>query len=232
MHMKNIIILIAVLFSRQLLAQGTPQISCPAGQFVNAQYFNTGQSCGTPPAGTVTSLGAGTWPSFLTPTITNTTTTPTIAVVATAIPNSALANVSITVGGATCTLGSSCSPGGGSFQTQDWTLASGLFATSQAMGNVFYEINAVTLRSVTTRIQGSPTCTTAPTIVILDLGTSASTVYASATILVSQATSTSNGVFTTTGLSAAITAGHYIGIGLSAGACVTPPTISTSVTLQ
>lgn len=41
------------------IAQGTPAISCPAGQFMNSQYLNTGQSCGTPTGltnGTVTTV--------------------------------------------------------------------------------------------------------------------------------------------------------------------------------
>jgi hypothetical protein len=58
--------------------------------------------------GSVTSVTAGIWPSWLTPTVTNTTTTPAIAVTASAIPNSALANASVTVNGSACALGSSC----------------------------------------------------------------------------------------------------------------------------
>ena len=44
-------------------------------------------------AGTVTSFAApsGSWPSWLTPTVTNPTTTPSLAVAASAIPNAALA---------------------------------------------------------------------------------------------------------------------------------------------
>jgi hypothetical protein len=58
--------------------------------------------------GSVSSVTAGTWPSWLTPTITNSTSTPTIAVTASAIPNSALANASVNVNGTACALGSSC----------------------------------------------------------------------------------------------------------------------------
>ena len=59
-------------------------------------------------AGSVTSVAVGTWPSWLTPTVTNATTTPSLAVVASAIPNAALANSSTTVNGQTCALGGSC----------------------------------------------------------------------------------------------------------------------------
>ncbi len=58
--------------------------------------------------GTVTSVSVGTWPAWLTPTVTNATTAPGIAVVASAIPNTALANSSTTVNGVTCTLGGTC----------------------------------------------------------------------------------------------------------------------------
>jgi hypothetical protein len=65
-------------------------------------------------SGTVTSVSVGTWPSWLTPTVTNATTVPSIAVAASAIPNAALANSSTTVNGITCTLGGTCTiPGGG-----------------------------------------------------------------------------------------------------------------------
>jgi hypothetical protein len=59
-------------------------------------------------SGTVTSFAAGTWPAWLTPTVTNATTTPTLAVAASSIPNTALANSATTVNGQSCVLGSSC----------------------------------------------------------------------------------------------------------------------------
>lgn len=68
---------------------------CPAG----------GSGGGT---GGVTSVATGTWPSWLTATVTNATTTPSIGVAASAIPNTALANSATTVNGQTCTLGSTC----------------------------------------------------------------------------------------------------------------------------
>jgi hypothetical protein len=59
-------------------------------------------------SGTVTSFAAGTWPSWLTPTVTNATTTPTLAVAASAIPITALASSATTVNGQSCALGGSC----------------------------------------------------------------------------------------------------------------------------
>jgi hypothetical protein len=63
----------------------------------------TGTSTGT---GTVTNFINGTWPSWLTPSVTLSTTTPTEAVTASAIPNSALAHSTTILGGTTLTLGS------------------------------------------------------------------------------------------------------------------------------
>jgi len=65
-------------------------------------------------SGTVTSIAAGTWPTWLTPTVTNATTTPSIAVTASAIPNAALANSATTVNGQTCALGGTCTIATGS----------------------------------------------------------------------------------------------------------------------
>lgn len=148
----------------------TPAYTCSAGQFVNSQLANTGQSCATPP---------------LTPV------------------------------------------------QLYFDLQPGLFATSSATAAVYYAPNGYTLKSIVTRVTGSPICTAAPTVVILDLGTSPTTAYGSATVLVSQATATSNGVFSNTSITgASVASGHYIGLGLSAGACVTAPTLSVTLQVQ
>jgi hypothetical protein len=71
----------------------------------------TGSGCGGGGgSGTVTNFiaSSGSWPSWLTPSVATSTTTPTLSVTASAIPNSALANASTTVNGVTCTLGSTC----------------------------------------------------------------------------------------------------------------------------
>jgi len=70
---------------------------------------NTGATCGTG-NGTITSFAApaGSWPSWLVPTVTTATSTPSLAVAASAIPNSALANAATTVNGQSCALGGSC----------------------------------------------------------------------------------------------------------------------------
>ena len=103
----------------------TVQISAPAsvtaynvllpgtqgeGALTNDGSGNLSWSAGS---GTVTSFSApsGIWPTWLVPTVTNSTSTPSLAVAASAIPNSALANTSTTVNGQTCTLGSTCTVG-------------------------------------------------------------------------------------------------------------------------
>jgi len=88
-----------------------------AGQFVMndatsgstiCTYNGTSFSCGSSSSGTVTSFAATGWPSWLTPSVSNATTTPSLSVAASSIPNAALANSSTTVAGQTCTLGSTC----------------------------------------------------------------------------------------------------------------------------
>ncbi len=77
---------------------------------INSTACVLGGSCTIPSggSGTVTSFGVGAWPSWLTPTVTNATTTPSIAVAASAIPNAALANDAVTVNSIPCTLGGTC----------------------------------------------------------------------------------------------------------------------------
>jgi hypothetical protein len=60
--------------------------------------------------GTVNSFAApsGSWPTWLVPTVTNSTTTPSLAVAASAIPNTVLANSSMTLNGTPCALGATC----------------------------------------------------------------------------------------------------------------------------
>lgn len=72
---------------------------------------STTAACWSPfSGGSVTTLTApsASWPSWLVPTVTNPSSTPNLTVVATAIPNGALASPSTTVNGSTCTLGASC----------------------------------------------------------------------------------------------------------------------------
>jgi hypothetical protein len=102
-------------------ATTTPSIAVAASPIPNSALANAsttvngtacalGASCtiSVGSSGTVTSVAAGTWPSWLTPTVTSSTTTPSIAVAAAPIPNSALASSTVTVNGTACALGASC----------------------------------------------------------------------------------------------------------------------------
>jgi hypothetical protein len=118
--------------------------------------------------------------------------------------------------------------------SESWFIPASAFVTNTALGQVFYEPVASLLQSVQIRLTGPMSCTSAPTVTVLDLGTSAATTYASATAISNDSTSTSVGVFSfggATPLSVSVPAGHYLGIGLS-GSCTTPPSFSIAALIQ
>lgn len=82
----------------------TFSFSAGAGSCSGTTCTFTGSGTG---AGSVTNFIANTadWPTWLVPTVTSSTTTPTLAVAASAIPNSALAHSTLTLGATTLTLG-------------------------------------------------------------------------------------------------------------------------------
>jgi hypothetical protein len=84
----------------------------------------TGSSSG---GGSVTNFvaGSGSWPTWLVPSVATSTTTPTLSVTAGAIPNTALANSTITINSTTCTLGSSCTVSSGSGTVTSFIASSG-----------------------------------------------------------------------------------------------------------
>ena len=85
----------------------------------------------------VTSVATGGWPSWLTPSVSNPTTTPSLGVVASAIPNAALANSATTVNGQACALGAACSVGVASTQVTGTLSAAQLpSATASVQGAV------------------------------------------------------------------------------------------------
>lgn len=77
---------------------GNISVSNPSGGVIQFAVSGAG-------TGTVTNVSTGTWPSWLTPSISNPTTTPQLSVSASSIPNSALANPSLTLGSTLLTLG-------------------------------------------------------------------------------------------------------------------------------
>ncbi|CAN5951056.1 unnamed protein product [Sphagnum jensenii] len=121
-------------------------------------YWNIVGSAANGGSGTVTSFSAGAWPSWLTPTITNPTTTPSIAVVASSIPNSALANSSTTVNGQNCTLGGSCSIAAGNYlPLTGGTLTGKLIAPSiSKLPGTFSVVAEGDSRQACSAIAGSP----------------------------------------------------------------------------
>lgn len=106
--------------------------------------------------------------------------------------------------------------------------------TATMLGPVWYEPIAVS-GFVFVRQSGTISCVGTPTVQIMDLGTSPTTAYGSATVWASISTGTSDGVYPT-GLEVAgnTVAGHFYGAAFSAssGACATPPTFDITMTLQ
>lgn len=76
------------------------------------------------------SAPSASWPSWLVPTVTNPTTTPSLTVSASAIPNSALQYASTTVNGVVCTLGGTCTVPAAAGTLTGTTLASNVTNSS------------------------------------------------------------------------------------------------------
>jgi len=111
--------------------------------------------------GTVTTFAApsGSWPAWLVPTVTNSTTAPSLAVAASSIPNSALANPSTTVNGQTCALGSTCTVSG----SMVYPGAGVPNSTGSAWGTSYSTSGAGTVLALTASpaLTGTPTAPTA-----------------------------------------------------------------------
>jgi hypothetical protein len=97
--------------SIQIIGASGTGVTIPNGATV--AVWNDGTNyvqIGITGSGTVTNFAApsGSWPYWLVPMVTNSTSTPSLTVSASAIPTGALAFPSTTVNGQTCTLGSTC----------------------------------------------------------------------------------------------------------------------------
>jgi hypothetical protein len=145
--------------------------------------------CGVLP-GTVTSVAAGSWPTWLTPSVTTAMTTPTLAVTASAIPNSALANSLSTVNGQSCVLGGSCTVAAAAGTLTGTSLASNVVSSSltslgtittgtwhgTAIANGYLVSSATTVNGQSCTLGSSCTVTAAPTAVAFTTLTDGSTV--------------------------------------------------------
>jgi hypothetical protein len=108
-----------------------------------------------------------------------------------------------------------------------------LFATATMLGPVFYEPNNALMQNIVIRLSGTISCTVAPTVEMMNLGTSPSTAYGGATSISTNPTGTSDGVYANgPALGVVMTAGHYYGFAFSAGTCVTAPTFDIVATVQ
>jgi hypothetical protein len=117
--------------------------------------------------------------------------------------------------------------------TDYWSVGPSLLAKFTALGPVFYEVKTAVIKAVTARLAGrNMSCAEAPTVVILDLGTSPTTPYSDAKIAASLSTGKDPGAFSVAGQSTVIAPGHYLGLGMSAGACEVFPQLDATVTIE
>jgi len=200
-------------------------------------------------AGTVTNFAApsGSWPAWLVPTVTNSTSTPSLAVAATAtgtgsvvlsaspaltgVPTAPTAafSTNTTQVATTAFVISEINTGYDVATSQLWSIQPLLFSTSTMLGPVYYTpISCCGNPWIVARLSGTISCTVAPVILLMDLGSVPTTSYGSATSVVSLTTGTSDGVYQNIG-STTLIAGHWYGIAFSAGTCVTAPTFDISV---
>lgn len=107
-----------------------------------------------------------------------------------------------------------------------------LFATSTMLGPVFAEPLQVHYKTIIVRLSGTISCTDAPIVTMMDLGTSPATAFGSAVGSVdSVTTGTSDGVYQHSA-SVNMTPGDYYGFAFTGGTCVTPPTFDITAQVQ
>lgn len=116
------------------------------------------------------------------------------------------------------------------FSQAYWNIQPGLFSTSTMLGAVYFTTYTSTsgLSGMIARLSGPISCSVAPVINLMDLGASPTTAYGSATAFITLSTGTSDGVYIEQ-LGNVLVPSHYYGVAMSAGTCVTPPTIDVTV---
>jgi streptogramin lyase len=107
-----------------------------------------------------------------------------------------------------------------------------LFATNTMLGPVFAEPLQVHFKTIIVRLSGTISCTGAPVVSMMDLGTSPSTAFGSAIGSVAAVTTgTSDGVYQYS-VSVNMTPGDYYGFAFTGGTCVTAPTFDITAQVQ
>ena len=107
-----------------------------------------------------------------------------------------------------------------------------LFATNTMLGPVFAEPLQVHFKTLIVRLSGTLSCSSAPVVSMMDLGTSPSTVYGGAIgIVAAVTTATSDGVYKLS-TSVNMTPGDYYGFAFTGGTCVTAPTFDITAQVQ
>lgn len=134
-------------------------------------------------------------------------------------------------GSGVCTAGNGRCAATPSYHNDYAAIPTTLFSTSTVLGPVFYEPAGGHYLSMIARLSGSITCATAPAVSLMDLGTSPSTAFGSATSVDTLTTGTSDGVYQHAA-TASLVAGHYYGYAFSGGACATPPNFDITSTIQ
>jgi hypothetical protein len=106
------------------------------------------------------------------------------------------------------------------------------FTTSTMVGPVFAEPLQVHFKTLIVRQSGTISCSGAPVVAMMDLGTSPSTVFSGASgTVASVTTATSDGVYQFTG-SVNMTPGDYYGFAFTGGTCTTAPQFDITAQVQ
>lgn len=99
------------------------------------------------------------------------------------------------------------------------------------LGPVYLEATQVHFKALIVRLSGTTTCPVAPVVSFMDLGTSPTTTFSSATSVTSLTTGTTAGVYQTTG-NVNLALGDYFGFAFTGGTCSAAPQFDITVQVQ
>jgi hypothetical protein len=152
-------------------------------------------------------------------------TTWTAPMTVTNLTDSALTPGNLVCAGTGGLLATSGCPSNIFITSKTWSIQGVLFATSTLLGAVYDAPFGGGEGNLVVRLSGTISCTVAPTVQIMDMGTNPVTAtYGGSTAIDTLTTGTSDGVYKTSTGGGAVVAGHYYGVAFSAGTCVTAPT--------